>query len=62
MVSLEKFVVIYMRRDLNNKSWIKQEKEFLFKDEAFDFADRMQDLTKQKAYVYKKITQYELIS
>lgn len=58
----EIFAVIYMRRDLNNKSWIKQTKEFYFKDEAIFFKEKIQEKTRQQAYVYKKITKYELIA
>lgn len=61
MNSTEKFEVHYMRKDLNGINWIHQTKEFYFKDEAIFFKEKIQEKTRQKAYVYKKTTNYKLI-
>lgn len=61
MIGTEKFEVQYMRKDLSGKKWIHQAKEFLFKDEAIRFKEKMEENTGKYAYVYKKTTIYELI-
>ena len=61
MKEQETFVVRYVRKDLNGKKWVHQTKEFYFKDEAIYFKEKIQEKTGQKAYVYKKETNYKLI-
>lgn len=57
----EKYLVMYVTKDLNGVNWIHRQKEFYFKDEATLYAISMEEKTKQKVHVYKLITKKELV-